>query len=343
MKKVICFFLIIPFLFSCLNKEIRDGAYQKEKLKIDLDVKNIGKLSTYFDEIEYILLESPEHRPMVQPYKIVIDEGNILLQDIFQNYLFVFSESGKFLNVVDAVGEGPGEITFFEDFQIIQGNIWIKERMKKKFFVYDLNGKYLESQESSFRFGNFYKSNDYSLYYLNNDPDFSSRFARVDFSGITSYFLDLDQRIADKLSSSIHGFIPSKTKEETYFIIPFTYEIGVFDYEGKLYKLFQLDFGKYHFTLENREKLGNFDEEFDFQEINEIGEIHTFFPFGNGFLMQVGKFNQHSHTIFLDQEFQVISQYNQMENDLDGFPIQNIAWSYDKEHVFFIYNLMPFS
>lgn len=339
MKKIKVFLVcILIFSSSCSKEEENIKPFVKKDLKINLEIKNLGKFSDYYSSIEYLILDTPEENPLVQPYKISIHDGVFFVQDSFQRFLFIFDKVGNQIGQINAVGDGPGQYLYLDDFQIFKDQVWIKDSSKNRFFVYDQTGKFLFEEKALFRFGYFHKTLNYNLFYLNNDPEYKSRFARVDLSGNRKYFLDLDPRISDKLSSSMQGFIPSYTKEETYYNIPFTDEIGVFGKEGNLDKIYQIDFGKYQFTLEDRSKLENFVQEFDYQEANELGSIGSFFPFGNGFLMQASKFNQKSHTIFLDGDFKILDQFHQMENDLDGFPIQNIAWTYDREHIYFLYN-----
>jgi hypothetical protein len=325
-------FLLLVFFSSCS----RESPKEELIIEIDLELNNGGNYSDFFTSIDYKLLKTNEANPLVQPYKIIINDSLIFVSDMAQEHILIFNDEGDNISAIKNVGQGPEEYQSLDDYQIHDNYLWLKDGLSGKMVKFDLNGNFIKSESNKFLRGNFYVGDEYNLYYLNNDPEYNGRILRVSSKGIETT-LDMKPWLQKRLNRHINGFFSPMNSESIYYMLPFTYEIAEFEKtDGKLKNIYRFDFKKFNFPDIKREELGDIGEEIDHAIKNSlVYDLSNFLPVGSGYLVFLRQESGKSHFIFLNNEFGVEKQFSQFDNDLDGFLIKNMPWTFSEDKIFF--------
>lgn len=145
MKKAFILLIVISFTM-CKQKPLTDGT-----IFVDLDRPERVSLFDYFRSIELIPLETSSDVLIVGISKMIVHDEKYYALDKNQCIIFVFDETGKFLFKIGKKGQGAGEYTFIEDFNInpFSGNLEILEPYGKV-HIYDLSGNYIETKQIVF-------------------------------------------------------------------------------------------------------------------------------------------------------------------------------------------------
>jgi len=140
-KTLLIYPILIIFLFSCASRSTDEGY---PVLKASLEETNTS-LYDIFEKIEIIPLEALDHSLIKSISKIKYYDGIYYVLDKAMNRILFFDDNGKYLNKIDAVGNGPGEYPFVNDFNIDIANRQIEILAVLTILKYDLNGSYISS------------------------------------------------------------------------------------------------------------------------------------------------------------------------------------------------------
>lgn len=148
--------VFLPILiFGCNQIDKKESDQQKyfeiEVLENEIDVST--PYSGYTKSIEYIQLDTSRNVPLIGSIdKIKIFNKKIFILDKYlKKRLFVFSENGKFLNVVGEVGQGPGQYVELYDFDVevnSSGSEIITMKSNNKIIKYGINGRYIDDDKT---------------------------------------------------------------------------------------------------------------------------------------------------------------------------------------------------
>ncbi|PRY86296.1 6-bladed beta-propeller [Mongoliibacter ruber] len=325
--------LLVIFIFNSCST---DSSNEYGLIEVDLNESRTGKYSDFFESIDYKILKTNEINPLVRPYSIRFSDSLIFVQDMVQNHILIFNSKGENISTIKNVGDGPNEYRSIDDFQLSNGNLWIKDGLAQKMLKFSLEGNLIETQKNEFLRGNFFKCDEFILYYLNNDPDYNGRILKVKDKEIEE-FVDMDQWLQKRMVSHINGFINPKGSNSIYFMLPFTYEIAEFNRSsGVLRNLYRFDFKEFNIPKRIREEFGEIKGELDYAvENSAVYDLSNFLPIGSGYLVFLRQESGKSHFIFLNSEFGVEKQFSQFDNDLDGFVIKNMPWTFSEGKIYF--------
>lgn len=139
----LCVFSLF-FFSSCDNVENIEVDYAETNMElIEVDkipyLKN-KSLSNIIKTIDYVVLETNDDSLFGEITDIKVVNEKIFIHDRVSDSILVFSAQGKFLNRIDAKGEGPGEFVDIESFTIDSDNDQIIIGAKGKILVYDFKG-----------------------------------------------------------------------------------------------------------------------------------------------------------------------------------------------------------
>jgi hypothetical protein len=126
-------------LFQACNSS--DKQLVRENIDIiDFENPKSIKFSDILSEYECVLLETSDESLFSKISQIEISGGKIYILDNYKsNALFVFSEDGKFINKIEAKGNGPGEFLLPHSFWIEGNNyIFILDRYQDRLLKYSL-------------------------------------------------------------------------------------------------------------------------------------------------------------------------------------------------------------
>lgn len=251
-KKNIILLLLIVCFTMCKQKTPQSDHF----IAVDMDRPETVSFFDYFSSIELVQLENSSNALVSAISKFIVFKDNFYLLDKRQCVIFVFNQTGEYLFKIDNKGNGPGEYSFIQDFNInpFSGNIELLEPYGSV-HIYDLSGNYFETKRIIY-------------------PDFTAvhKFAIIDNKThvfhahytpemIIYYNLDdnvlLHKEYKEDRNLSYYAYKNVYSYQDDWFVYrpvnPFVYKIGM----EKLEIAFQFDFGKY-----TREGLSsNFTEE----------------------------------------------------------------------------------
>jgi len=338
MNRYFIFILTVVLIVNCSPKSNQEqGA-----LKIDLDSAEDIPASLYFEEIGYTLLKDPENSPFIKPFKIVLEDNLILVQDRDRHALYIFDHQGELVRMIAGEGKGPGEYFQMDDFQLKGDRIFIQDTYLRKIVEYSFEGEFIQEERNEFHNTNFHKGTDYTLYYVSNNPDFE-RFNFIRTSrGNVEGFMDIKEGFEKTVKTLLpRGFSVHPTSGKIFYPVPHSSEVVVFDKEGRLEETLRFDFGPYQ--IQDSDRLG--ERSIVRQKImdnNLVSYMSVFFPMGGNYLLSVSQGNRTGYNILLDSDFGVIGVGNKFINDLDGMPFGRSPWTYGRDSIVFLVHSMSF-
>lgn len=190
--RVACFFLILIF-FSCSNKTDKD-------LVLDLSKRSeCINYSDFVDSLRYIRFETSDESIIGNINKVFRDDTMMFIYDGNTESIFIFNESGRFINKICDIGRGPGEyinisaccldrhkrrIIIYNDrldkvLRFSYNGKFIDERIQKKRMLFDgvlvkENGNYLCFSKSIKR------CKDYSIWEMDSLLNFKKGIRQTD-------------------------------------------------------------------------------------------------------------------------------------------------------------------
>lgn len=147
--KTIIYFLFIFFLSSCVNRNEINQDTAKFVINIDsVKKKQAIKLSTFFDSVETIILETSGNALLSRINRLFVSGDSVfILNKGVSSSLFVFNRSGKYMGRIGNAGQGPGEYSSISDFSINdkEGIIYILDSNLQKINMYNMhNGSFIK-------------------------------------------------------------------------------------------------------------------------------------------------------------------------------------------------------
>tara|TARA_R110000744_G_scaffold377424_1_gene492410 strand:- start:410 stop:1573 length:1164 start_codon:yes stop_codon:yes gene_type:complete len=135
--------LLVFFWISCVREKVTNNPESK-LTAIPIPQKNIENFSEVFKEVSYLTVQLPPESYIGQVDKLILTDDHIFMGDFYQEpRVVVLDKRGKFLGTVGSFGEGPGQYTQLDDFEIIQKEKLIVLLSTKKLIYYDFEGRFL--------------------------------------------------------------------------------------------------------------------------------------------------------------------------------------------------------
>ena len=167
MKNNILLLLIISFI-SC--QDVRETDLVVKDILLDINVNQELRLSEIADTVEIILLEQTDESDVARVERILpYKEKYYVLSSVgFSNgRVHVFDKQGRFMQMIDKRGGGPGEYEDLQDIAINpQNDELVFMTQPKGIFRYDLEGNFISRVKGGYGMnvavdsqGNFYKTN----------------------------------------------------------------------------------------------------------------------------------------------------------------------------------------
>lgn len=321
MKNFLIFLILI--LLSCNNKS-HDKVYKE--IKIDVNKSKEGLLSDIYSDINYIFLDNTDNFPLIRPVKVIIKENLIGIEDRgIDKYVF-YNLKGNPLFQITASGDGPKSFVRTEDFQILKDEIVVKDSYLGKILSYDLTGDFISERKSPVRNSNFFQSDDFTIHYSKNVFEHGPYNFYIERNGDLKKEVKVELREDEVINSDKDGFYIDLINNQILFKIPFSYQIATFDFSGVFKNLYQVDFGEFKLSVEERLNMNE-------KQINDLlidGKIvqfiSSFYPIKNGYFLSFGVGIKEFHQVLLDKNFNVVKHYKSFKNDIDELPIRTIPW-----------------
>ena len=145
--KSILLLLIITLLGCSSNKKqepISKSGVPVINLSEDVSTVPSLLLSEVAEKLEIVLLEMTDQSMLGEIRRIQVTDHNIWIDHGREFYIYRFSRSGKFLNKIGSIGQGPGEYTTYSTFLV-------DEDKKEVYIIANTNGVLAYDFEGNFK------------------------------------------------------------------------------------------------------------------------------------------------------------------------------------------------
>lgn len=225
-----CFLAFIATIIGCENRKAEETAKIWKHIDVRVDtLLTLGESTSYF---------------LIFPNYIVTDsEGRILVGDMGQNKVLVFSQDGEFLYPIGNKGRGPAEFTQMAGLGIDSDDIvTIFDRSAQLLKTFHSSGEFIktidlgEMIDSRIKFGRWrgYTLMNYKLPKEDSDPlgqeylHIYDQYERVGEGVSPRDFEDLDKRFISVLNQ-FQG--SNLINEDIFYFAPFAYNGDIYKYQ----------------------------------------------------------------------------------------------------------------
>lgn len=164
----IVLFLISFSITCCKDKEVEQ---KTDALQITLPVssKEIHlPADSLFSGKEIIPLETTSECLISNIDKLEIANGRLYILDDQQDIIFIFNQTGRYINKIASIGRGPKEYYELSDFHVDDSLIYITAGSSlHKVMCYDLNGNYQKSFATEYPAQRITTDSNYIYVYYN--------------------------------------------------------------------------------------------------------------------------------------------------------------------------------
>lgn len=346
-KKLFLIFLLLTSLIAaCDSSKDKNGLLEgdpengeSERLQIvpvDLDAAREAKLSEYFSEIKYTLLDYSDEEPVVFAYNMDFTEDKIYVESRETAKVFVFDKNGKVLSILGKNGDGPGEFRIIDDISVSGDTVRVEVGYANKYVLLNEEGDVLGEGKLDYR-GVNYEDARFSLHYIQEGED-EERWTYLRKDKATNEvqgYLPVREGFDQFYSfGELNGFLKDPNTGDIYFTEHNDYLVQNFDSDGYLKKTIRFDFGKNNWDLRSRLELTNkgFEQQDFLAENQVVRSIVDFYPFEDLFYLSFGM-QQKSYWVFMDKSFEFLDVINEWENDLDQMKLNYLSWAKAEDEI----------
>lgn len=138
----------------CGCKETSSVKESEDLIVVDITQaeKNL-KMSDLFSDVKYVKLETTKES-LIKYIKNVLNlDGKLLVVDGGINSLLLFDGDGRFIRKIAGQGQGPGEYSYITNATIDKEGrrLFVLDDFKRDLFIYDFEGKFVESIKLDFK------------------------------------------------------------------------------------------------------------------------------------------------------------------------------------------------
>lgn len=333
-------YFLISVLCACSSPE----GNVSHVITIDPDQSGIAKLSEHFESIDYILLDYPDSLPIVNAYAMVFTEDNILVESKETAAVFIFDRRGKLQRVIRNYGEGPGEYVYIDEMFVRDHRIVLHARPWKQ-LTFDFEGNLLEEVKLPSGSKRAYLAQDFNLYYHQQGEDgYQWTFQRFSGKEVQGYLPLKEGHETFITRGDPWGFRYDSNRNQIYMIEANTYNVQVFDESGYWKDSISFDFGRYSFDSKKRLALASDHQEKRayLQDNPKVNDLSTFNGFTNFLVLTFNLMGQGNHAVFLNDDYKIVAQVKEWENDFDGMKVYNHHWAFTQDEIIYQLNSRKF-
>lgn len=145
--------LSLLYLIACNEvnriKENKISGYKNNIEVIDLANSDVDKtidITPFIDTLRFVKLELTDESIIGYIQKLIVYKEHIYILDTQTSSLFIFDIDGRFLSKIQSIGQGPGEYTQLDFFDIdyAREQILLTDLMGYQVLKYDLEGQFIE-------------------------------------------------------------------------------------------------------------------------------------------------------------------------------------------------------
>ncbi|NVK85921.1 MAG: 6-bladed beta-propeller [Cytophagia bacterium] len=248
--------LIFSLFHACSSSDPKEKDSSFHTYSVNLS----GTEKHFFEQIESLsltVLEETDSSLFGTISNIELHGSSLYVVEGKQRRLFQFSNQGKFLALLNSVGEGPNEYLRITDLSIKEGKITILDQPRQRVSFWTQNLQFIDSEKLGFSANNFQVLNDGTYlfdnsYILPNDTTFSSLI-------VTNHDFSIQRGLIPFSHERQLGFANNSIQQldEGYYYRPIYNDTVYFiSQQTSTQPLFKLDFGEF-WRLSNEFKTDN--------------------------------------------------------------------------------------
>lgn len=216
---------------------VNENNHHRLNLDSVFHIISLVKLETTADAGSYLM--GCSKAKIVDSLFYATDDGSL---DGASPHLKVFDLNGKFIRLIGGVGEGPGEYTDLNDFEIKNDTIRVLTTMQQ-LIEYNLTGNHLATHKINMFAWHFASIDDGYVFFKNYNTDNNYNLALTSKSfNIVSSAMHFDENPAELPSYAYTGFVMELNKD-ILCSEAFSPDVYVLK-QGELIKRYEFDFGK---------------------------------------------------------------------------------------------------
>mgnify|MGYP001026226905 FL=1 len=314
-KKIILLFIVIAILFVlggifCLKKNTQTPPIQSNKAILwDCDSNDKILLSEMADTFSLLPLETIDRSLMGEISKLVFSGDSFYVLD--RNYMsaiFSFNtQTGKFIEKIGVIGNGPGEYNRIYDFSIDEKNqvIYVLGN-KEKIMTYTLSGEFKTEKKLPF-YATALEAFDDKFCFVCEDEERNNLIVTdKDLHIISSYFPN--KQYGNNLRILIHPF--QKTDSGVFYRRFLDNNIYKIDQQGNLSLAYQIHLGTNTLGINDIKSLTE-------KEVKEKLKTHRCH------IKYFTENNQYAIIVFHDKNKPYISVYNKQSGKTKTSPLES--------------------
>ncbi len=317
MKKNLLLSLTLFIFLSC--QALEDSNIENKNLVIinlAASVENASptkKFKDLFNITKTIKLQSDEKSFIASLTKLILLEDKIIILDKKYTSAKLFDTTGRFINDIIKMGQGPGEFTkvFDMDYNKIDNSLFIYSNDDMKLSNFRLNGTLVQEKKVPF-FSHYFTSisQDSLLFFVNYNSSESNKsnnliLTDADFDIVYRYF-PYKRDFAVSSSGSL-----IKSNKNIFYNDAFDGNIYQF-LNGKLSLKYKIDLGKYNVPLELTQTFSSISKHLldysYFQKVSAKTKDCLMFTFSHDRRSNIG--------IYYDNSKEIITNKNFTKNDI---------------------------
>jgi len=282
MRKGLFIFSLIVFMIlsACSKKpesaarvEIIDGIKYVHNTEIPL---HPNKTVTFEEDLSIGGEDDEGNIVLFRPSRFIVDQNeNIYITDSQDQVIKVFDPNGRYMWIIGAKGEGPGEFksvghqTFLTD-----GRLLVMDSMARKISIFNSSGEFIESYQWQKQLGRLQFATDSSCivaeYTFEGDKPLEGRrfyIKEYDFKGneirLFGEFVPQEMKVHAERNFAVGIRVPhspqsvfasDQKRQCLYHCLNDKYNIEVFDKTGKVFKKIDRPYEPVPFTSKDAEK-----------------------------------------------------------------------------------------
>ncbi|HAC21184.1 MAG TPA: hypothetical protein DCF91_03665 [Porphyromonadaceae bacterium] len=286
-------------------------------------------------DVQYIKLETTDGGLLSQCLKIKVAENNVYLADGFlTRYIYQFDRSGKFINKIGKIGQGPGEHKHISDFTVDNDSLYATMTERDQTYVYDKKGNYIRKIGKTKIDCSIEKIADKLIFIRRSMCQYNDFFSffLLNQSG-DSIYCQVPQLVSELINNDKRGFYYQSTpitQTKDHILLFEALENRLYEISENQYQLrYKLEMGKYSMPLAyvyniNRSKGESIDQYFKIQGLLETrSDILFLIGYGGDFTIDyIACYNKDNGDVkfWKMAEYQKETVNSVLYNDIDGGP-----------------------
>ncbi|APY12030.1 hypothetical protein BWZ22_12680 [Seonamhaeicola sp. S2-3] len=237
--------IILLLLFNACSKSEKLENSTTIQVNVE-DNYGEGSFEEYFSSSSIVPLETNEVSILSGIDRISMQDDKIFILDRKLRGVFIFDNTGKFLNKIQKIGKGPGEYSFLQDFTIDyeKKQLILYSKAPNKLTTFNFEGQFIEEEKMTDYYFNI-GYHDNKLLFLYKNLEKNKLFQEYDLTTLkTKNEINMDKY--DHFFYSLGWRTPNITKSKN-INLSLGYSKIIYEYHNNIFSpKYIVDFGEHN-------------------------------------------------------------------------------------------------